>query len=269
MSLLPPQRRRRILQDITQSGAEMVSDLSERYGVSEMTIRRDLIILEEEGAVQRTHGGAVRQGRAVSAPVVAREQREQLEAEGKAAIARHAARTLVSDGDIVILEGGTTVAAMVPHLRDRQELTVVTNGLSTASDLQRLLAPSCTVICAGGVLRRESHTFVGPLVERFFREFHANKLFLSATGLTLQAGVTDPNMLETQVKRAMIASATQTFLLLDSSKFGVKSLMTVLTLEELGVLITDEGAPEEMVRALGERGVPLQLVPRLSGRDAA
>lgn len=264
MTLLPPQRRKRILDDIYQSGAGMVSDLSAKYGVSEMTIRRDLMALEEEGLIQRTHGGAVRQARVSSAPVIAREQREQLWAEQKATIARYAAREFVEDRDIIILEGGTTVSAMVSHLAGCKELTVVTNGLSTTNELQRLLPPTGTIISAGGILRRESHTYVGPVAERFFREFHANKLFLSATGLTLAAGVTDPNMLETQVKRAMIASASQVFMLLDGSKFGVKSLTTVLPLEEVGVLVTDESAPPEMVQALKQRGVDVRLAPSLT-----
>lgn len=262
-TLLPLQRRQRILDDIYHSGAGMVSDLSNKYGVSEMTIRRDLITLEEEGLIRRTHGGAVRQARASGATVVAREQREQLYSDQKAAIAHFAAMHLVEDGDILFLEGGTTVSAMVPHLAKYKDLTVVTNGLSTIHELQQLLAPTATIISPGGMLRRESQTHVGPVTERFFREFHANKLFLSATGLTLHTGATDPNMLETQVKRAMIASASQMFLLLDSSKFGLKSLMTVLPLGEIEELITDEGAPDEMVETLVKLGVAVRIVPPL------
>ncbi len=262
-TLLPLQRRQFILDDIYQSGAGMVSDLSSKYGVSEMTIRRDLITLEEEGLIRRTHGGAVRHARASGATVVAREQREQLYAEQKEAIAHFVARQLVEDGDILFLEGGTTVSAMVPHLAKYKNLTVVTNGLPTLNDLQQVLPSTATIISPGGILRRESQTHVGPVAERFFREFHANKLFLSATGLTLHAGVTDPNMLETQVKRAMIASASQVFILLDSSKFGLKSLMTVLPLEEIGVLVTDEGVPPDMKQSLTTLGVEVRIAPRL------
>jgi DeoR family transcriptional regulator of aga operon len=148
---------------------------------------------------------------------------------------------------------------MVNYLKDRQDLTVVTNGLHTTNELQRLLSPSANIICAGGILRPGAATFVGPVAERFFRAFHANKLFLSATGLTLEAGGTDPHMLEIQVKRAMISSAGQVIFLLHSAKFGLKSLMTVIGLDEIGVLITDRGCPPEMVARLRARGVDLRI----------
>ena len=113
----------------------------------------------------------------------------------------------ITDGDIIIVEGGTTATAMAPYLADKRDLTVVTNGLATAEEMRRYLSLDATIMCAGGILRPESSTFVGPLTEAFFREMHAHTLFLSATGLTLREGVTDPKMLETQVKRAMVASA--------------------------------------------------------------
>jgi DeoR/GlpR family transcriptional regulator of sugar metabolism len=227
-----------------------------------MTIRRDLKVLEDNGYVERTHGGAVRVWDArVRDHLVAREMRQQMATEQKAQIARYAARHFTADSETIILEGGTTTAAMVEHLKDRQDLTVVTNGLFVTNELQRLLSPSANIICAGGILRPGALTFVGPVTERFFREFHANKLFLSATGLTLQAGVTDPHMLETQVKKAMIASASQVILLMNSSKFGVKSLMTVMSLDEVGVLVTDEGCPPGMVGELRARGIDVQIAP--------
>ena len=262
--LLPPLRRQRILEEIAHAGVGLVPELSEKYGVSEMTIRRDLKALEEDGYVQRTHGGAIR--RTVSLPeprIVARESRQTLYAQQKRAIARYAASTCVSDADILILEGGTTATAMVPYLVDYLDLTVVTNGLDTTNELHRLMHPGTTIICAGGILRPEASTFVGPVAERFFREFHANRVFLSATGLTLRAGVTDPSMLETEVKRAMFSSASEVVMLLDSSKFGVKSLMTVLDLEQIDILVTDENCPEEMAEGLRERDVDLRIAPTL------
>jgi DeoR/GlpR family transcriptional regulator of sugar metabolism len=107
-------------------------------------------------------------------------------------------------------------------------------------------------------------TFVGPVTERFFREFHANKLFLSATGLTLETGMTDPHMMETQVKKAMIASASKVVVLLNSTKVGVKSLMTVMGLSEMEVLVTDEGCPAVLVDALVARGVDVHIAYDLS-----
>lgn len=255
-SMLPAQRRQRILEDIETQGAGTIAELSQKYDVSEMTIRRDLKVLEEEEKVKRTHGGAIRWRTSVVEPRYAAKQ--ELHAPQKACIARYVADQLVDNGDIIILEGGTTVTAMARYLTAKQDLTIVTHGLYTTNELQHLL-PHTTVICTGGILRDVSFTFVGPVTERFFREFHANKLFLSATGLTLEAGFTDPSMLETQVKKAMIDAADQVIMLLDSSKFGVKSLTRVLHADGTDLLITDEGVTEPTVQALQELGVDVRI----------
>lgn len=255
--MLSAQRRRSILEDLEHNGTRTIRELSEKYSVSEMTIRRDLQLLEGEGHIQRTHGGALRAGSSGVEPRYTAKQRQHAAQKGR--IARYAAEQLVADGDVIVLEGGTTVTAMARYLTGKQYLTAVTNGLYTANELRHLL-PNATVICTGGILRDVSFTFVGPLPERFFSEFYANKLFLSATGLTLEAGFTDPNMLETQARKAMISSARQVIMLLDSSKFGVQSLTTVLPATGPHILVTDDGAPPEMVHALQRGGVDVRVV---------
>lgn len=262
--MLPTQRRQRILEDINRTGAGTVAGLSEKYGVSETTIRRDLKLLEDDGHVRRTHGGAVSEQRENdTSTIVAREKRKRLYAEQKRQIARYVAQQLIEDGDIIMLGGGTTVNAIVPWLADKSDLTVVTNGLAIAGDLHHTLRQhgDATIICSGGILRSVSSTFVGPVAERFFHEFHVNKLFLSATGLTLDTGVTDPSMLETQVKKAMIASASEVVIIMDSSKFTVKSLLTVLNVEDIDVLVTDEGITSEMKAAIEAWGVDVHVAP--------
>jgi DeoR/GlpR family transcriptional regulator of sugar metabolism len=260
--LKPLDRRQQILKDIDLLDENMIPILSKKYGVSEMTIRRDLQALEDSGVIRRTHGGAVRWPESVGEPmVVAREKRQMRARAQKAAIAGYAARQFVGDGDSIVLEGSTTVTSMVSLITERQDLTVVTNSLYTAEELRRRMPAKATLLCAGGIIRPESSTFVGPVTERFFRELHVKRLFLSATGLTLQGGITDPQMLETQVKRAMIESAGEVIMLLDSSKFGVRSLTRVLDFSEITLLITDEGAPAEMLQALRDHGVALAVVP--------
>ncbi len=101
------------------------------------------------------------------------------------------------------------------------------------------------------------------MTERFFKEFHANRLFLSATGLTLRDGITDPKMLEIQVKRAMIAAAQEVIILMDSTKFGTRSLMKVIDFSEVRLLITDDGAPVTMVEELRAKGVEVLIAPSL------
>jgi DeoR/GlpR family transcriptional regulator of sugar metabolism len=260
--LKPPARRQQILRDIDLLDENLIPRLSQKYGVSEMTIRRDLRALESTGLIRRTHGGAVRWPQdSAEQLVLAREKRQMLAMAQKAAIAAYAARELVHDGDSIVLEGSTTVTGMVAHLGDRHDLTVVTNSLFTAEEMRRRLSRGATLLCAGGILRPESSTFIGHVAERFFRELHVRRLFLSATGLTLQGGITDPQLLETQVKRAMIESASEVIVLIDSSKFGARSLTRVIDFSEITLLITDEGAPAEMVAGLREQGVRVAVVP--------
>ncbi len=255
--MLPAQRREGILREVQAQGMSSIAHLSQKYGVSEMTIRRDLQALEDEGHLKRTHGGALRQSEPLIEPRYASKQ--ELNAARKAAISGYAAANLVGAGDIIILEGGTTVTAMVRYLAGKPGLTIITNGLYTSNELVRLM-PDTIVICSGGMLRDGSFTFVGPSAERFFGEVHAHKIFLSASGLDPEAGCTDPSMSETQVKKAMMRSAAQIIVLLDSSKFGVISLTTVVRVEEIDVLVTDDAAPVSIVAALRERGVDVRVV---------
>lgn len=257
--LKPVERRQQIVRDLDVLDDTTIPRLSQKYGVSEMTIRRDLKVLEELGQIKRTYGGAVRWPAAGVEPVlVARERRQTLARPQKGEIARLAA-ALVAHGDIVILEGGTTATAMAPFLADKEDLTVVTNGLATCDELRRHLPLGATVICSGGILRPESATFVGPVAEGFFRQFHARRLFVSASGLTAQDGLTDPKMLEIQVKRAMIAAADEVIALVDSSKFGVRSLMKVADFDELHALITDDQASPVTLDALHARGLEVHV----------
>lgn len=251
------ERREQILRHLETHERATVAELSERYRVSEMTIRRDLDALRAQGRVQRSHGAATLAPTPVAEPRYAAKQK--VNAALKARIARYAAEHLVDDGDILMLEGGTTVSAMVRHLRGRRDLTVVTNGLHTANELSFLL-PEVNVLSSGGLLRDVSFTYVGPQAESFFEAFHGDKLFVSATGFTLERGFTDPNPLEAAVRRRMVAAAGQVIALLDSSKFGEVSLVSVAAADEVDILVTDSGAPSADVRALRRLGVDVRLV---------
>jgi DeoR/GlpR family transcriptional regulator of sugar metabolism len=257
----PEERRQQIIKDIDALDDKSIARLSQKHGVSEMTIRRDLKLLEESGVIKRIYGGAVRWPVAAPDGLIAHDKRQTLALAQKNQIARYAARELVQEGDNIILEGGTTATAMAAYLADKNDLTVVTNGLATAEELRRYLPLSATIITAGGILRPESSTLVGPVTERFFGEFHASRLFLSATGLTLREGITDPKMLEIQVKRAMIRAAQEVIMLMDSSKFGVRSLMKVIDFQEIHLLITDEGVSPALLEELRIKDVEVVVAP--------
>jgi DeoR/GlpR family transcriptional regulator of sugar metabolism len=257
----PELRRQRILAELDEIDQDLIPHLSQRYGVSEMTIRRDLKLLEEAGAIIRTHGGAVRWPAQMSdAPFAAWKRREAVARAAKDAIARYVAETLVSDQDTIILEGGTTVAAMGKYLAKKHELTVVTNGFWTLARLHHLLGSDASLLCSGGILQSDTSTFVGPTTKGFFQGLHVDRVFLSATGLTPETGATDPKMLEVEIKRDMAHSGREVILLLDSSKLGIRSLLTVLEPEQITLLVTDSGAPADMVAALQARGVPIEIV---------
>ncbi|MCE7989131.1 MAG: DeoR/GlpR transcriptional regulator [Caldilinea sp. CFX5] len=249
--LLAELRRSKIVEFVENQGTVATEELVNRLGVSLMTIWRDLTVLDEAGRLRKIRGGATRlpKGRDeeplfVSKQVINRERKE--------AIARYAATTLVADHDIIFLEAGTTAAAMVKYLNQRN-LTVVGNGLGTMTELAKRLT-DVNVYCCGGMLRDVAHTFVGPQAEEFFQRMNARTCFLGATGFAIPEGFTDPNPLEIQVKRAMAKSASRVVMLLDSSKLGAKSFTRILPTAEVDIVITDADAPAawcEQLRALG------------------
>ncbi len=178
--------------------------------------------------------------------------------EKKRTIASYAVDHFVQDNDIIILEAGTTVGTMIKYL-NRQNLTVITNGLGNLEDLTVCCVPDVTVLACGGMLRDVAYTFVGPQAEEFFRNVRARTLFLSCSGLAFPEGITDPNLLEIQIKRAMAASAGRVVLLIDSTKFGHRSLSPIIPLDQIQVLITDQEAPEQDIERLRKLGVEVHI----------
>lgn len=248
--MIPEQRRQILIQTIISQGGATIKDLSERYDVSEMTIRRDLRQLAKDGQIRMTHGGAV--------PTTTKKGSEQFYAlkepinrEAKSAIAKYAAEHFVNDDDVIIIDPGTTAVHMIPHLKTKTGLTIVTNGLQTVNMLKELL-PQANLICTGGMLRGVSHTFIGPTAEAFFNGFFAMRYFVSSVGVTLGDGLTDPQMLDTQVKKAMLKSANETIALVDSSKFGVRSTVTVAAFSDLHAVVTDSELDSEVITDLTE-----------------
>ncbi len=205
--MLPLQRKQAILNYLSQHGAATMKELSDHFGVSEMTVRRDLIALEQEDHVQRSHGGAVYLG---ASPVPGEPDSASKQARNrdvKERLAAYSAKMFVREGDVLILENGTTVSRMAEFLDDYSELNLLTNGLDTLNLFRPLVTERRSMICCGGMLREVSGTFVGPLAEQFFASYNADTLFISALGFTPEYGFTDPNLLDTQVKKAMIQAA--------------------------------------------------------------
>lgn len=249
-------RRAAILELLLSEDAAAIPELADRFGVSHMTIRRDLDALALDGRVSVGRGEARISHHSGVEPRFAAKQR--VNAALKSQIASYAAEHFVNDGDVILMEGGTTVTAMAHYLAGRSGLTVVTNGVYTVNELAHLV-PGLTVMSTGGILRDVSFTYVGPSATAFLAGIHARTAFVSATGFTNDHGFMDPNPLESEVRKAMINCAERVVMLLDSTKFGVTSLITVGPTSAVDVLVTDSGAPADQLEQLRKKGVDVRV----------
>ena len=256
--LIPEVRQARIAESVWELGFARVMELAERFGVSAVTVRNDLSILEERGAVRRVRGGAVKP----SAQLGERAFEVSLgeSAKEKAGIGAYAAQ-MVSSGQTVMLDVGTTTTAVARALRHRTELadvTVVTNAINIALELERA-APRITVLVTGGTLRPLQHSLVNPLATTLLERLHASVAFVGCNGVDPGAGVTNVNLPEAEVKRAMLLAARRRVIVADGSKVGEVELAKVCDLEEVTLLITDPSADPEVLTEIAAAGCQVEL----------
>lgn len=258
--MLPEARRRAILSHLSQVGSDTIVDMGKRYHVSTMTIRRDLKILQEAGFITMSHGGAIYDGDSFQQNETHHIERATIRAAEKRAIGRYAAARFVDDDDVLFLDSGTTVRAIIPYLQERRNLTIASNSIRTIDALNRHL-PDSTILCTGGMLSSTAQTFVGPVAERFFEDFFARKAFVSGVGFTFQAGLADSQMLDTAVKKAMTRSAEATIVVIDSSKIGYTAMVQVLQSLQIRTLVTDDGIAESHRQDILDSGIDLHIAP--------
>jgi len=253
--VLNEERRRAILDITNREGRVLVKELARRFSTSQVTIRKDLEVLHAQGFVHRTHGGALpfREG-ALSDPTL--REKEKLYRKEKLHIATAAAR-MVQEGQVVILDSGTTTTAIARGLRHMQNLTIVTNAVNIAAELA---GTPIEVILTGGTLRKNSFSLVGPIAEDTLRRLNADILFLGVDGFDVHYVLSTPNLLEAKVNRVMVEVAKQTVVVCDSSKFGRRSLSLIVPTAGLHRVITDKKAPKSDLRALHKAGVEVVLV---------
>jgi DeoR/GlpR family transcriptional regulator of sugar metabolism len=263
--MLARQRQERILEQVTLDGGARVSDLVELLQVSDMTIRRDIVALARKGLVARVHGGATAiSGRSADEPGFA--AKSGLQTLEKAAIAG-AAAALVSAGDSVAISAGTTTYAVAAQLRRVPNLTVVTNSLPVAELLHASARDDLTVILTGGT-RTPSDALVGPVAASALRSLHVDWLFLGVHGVDEHAGFTTPNLVEAETNRALIAAARQVVVTADSTKWGVVGLSSMARLDEVDVLVTDDGLAADARRVVESTVGRLLLAPHLERHSA-
>jgi DeoR family transcriptional regulator, fructose operon transcriptional repressor len=248
---LAPQRWDELRKLIRDSGVIRVEDLSRRLNVSLATVRRDLGELERSGAIRRVHGGAVSVESRLDEPLF--EDKTSRAAIEKRRIAA-AAAALIEPGDTVYLDGGSTVLELARLLRERGNLTVVTNSLHAAHELSGR-GPRLLVI--GGELRRLSQTLVGPLTRLVLDQLHLDKAFMGTIGLALREGLTTTDPSEAFTKQIVMEQARQVIVLADSSKAGKVSFASAGAWEKVHVLITDKGVSREFSKELTTKGIKL------------
>ena len=252
------ERQAHIARIVEEHGRARVSDLATRFGVSSVTIRKDLLVLEADGRVIRQHGGAIVPDR--SRPELAFEIRERLQQDEKSSIGA-AAAALVQDGESIVMDASTTALAVARRLRARggwSQLTVITNGLRMASELAG--SSGITVLMLGGRVRWEAMSVVGQLGDGLFSRINVQKAFVGAAGFTIESGLSDATDEEAQIKRSMIAAAREVIAIVDSTKWERAAFATFCPIDKIDVILTDERAPAPMLAALRERGIDVRLV---------
>ena len=248
---LAPQRWDNLRALIRDSGVIRIEDLCRRLGVSPATVRRDLDQLERGGAIRRVHGGAVSVESRLDEPVFA--DKTSRAAREKRRIAE-AALTFVAPGDTVYLDGGSTVLELARLLRERSNLTVVTNSLYAAHELAGR-GPRLIVI--GGELRRLSQTMVGPLTRPVLHELHLDKAFMGTIGFALDEGLTTTDPSEAFTKKLVMDQARQVLVLADSSKAGKVSFASAGSWDHVHVLITDKQLDKDLAKELTKKDIKL------------
>jgi DeoR/GlpR family transcriptional regulator of sugar metabolism len=255
LKLILFERRQRLISILKEQPGLRVPQVAELLGVSEGTIRNDLNSLAGSGQVTRVRGGGVVLNEWQSRnPIFA--TRLMVHRFAKQAIARQAF-SLVQDNDSIILDSSTSSYYLAVCLKERRDLTVITNGIESARELAK--NSSNTVILLGGVLRVDGTAINVPLTEHILTEYHIKTAFLSCSGFTLESGATEVDIYEAQLKRKFIASSGSIVALIDSSKFGRADLTSFASLEQITRLFTDNELDPTWVRKIKQAGIFFSL----------
>lgn len=253
--MLNEERRRAILEILSRDGRVLVGDLAKQLDTSQVTIRKDLDLLQAHGRIHRTHGGALPmyQGALEDPSLI---EKAKLHRGMKQRVAIAAAR-MVQEGQVLILDSGTTTTAIARSLKHFQNLTIITNAVNIAVELS---GTSIEVILTGGTLRKNSFSLVGPIAEETLHRLSADILFLGVDGFDVHHGLSTPNLLEAKVNHAMMEISKRSIAVCDSSKFGRRSLSLIAPPSALQGVITDRNLPKADLNTLKKSGIEVTLV---------
>lgn len=253
--LYEAERKCKIMEILKVNQRVDVQGLIQALQVSESTIRRDLKELEESNLLKRTHGGAIPLHNVNFEPTFL--EKEISNGEFKKAIAE-AAVEMIQDGDVILLDSGTTMLYLAKELKRFNKLTVVTNAVPLAQELQ--LYGGIELILLGGTLRKGVLSLVGPFTEQILNMIHVDKAFIATNAIHVEEGLSTPNIDEASIKRKMIASAKKSILLSDSSKIGELKLVRFAGLSDIDLFITDSGVSEDSLSEFKRNGLEVRVV---------
>lgn len=253
--MIPSERRQKLLELIEKTGAARISDLSQKFQVSEMTIHRDLAYLEEHGHVEKRYGGAISSLSKVETAFIVRKMKN---AEAKQRIGQ-AAASIVEDGETIYIDASTTCLAMAPALGNRHNLNIFTTGIATASALLNL-DESNKIYCSGGEVSRHTLSITGFPATEFLERVHLDKCFIGGAGVHPIHGVTDPGLEEAEIKILTASRAKELILLVDKTKFGLVNRFTDFPLSEVDLLVTDCEKDDPIICEVQKTGIDILYV---------
>ena len=231
-------RRSAILQILKQSSNISVTELSKKFGVSEVTIRKDLNLLKERNLLVRTRGGAILHETRKDDNDTSIRFKKLANYREKQAIGR-AAANLIKDGDTIIIDSGTTALQVACNLHKFRNLTIITNALNVAQEV--LAYKRFNVILLGGNIRNASESVVGALAESNLKMFYCDKLFMGVDSFSIDNGLSTPNVEEANINQIMISRSKEVIAVFDSSKVNKRALAFITTLDKINTIVTDEG----------------------------
>jgi DeoR/GlpR family transcriptional regulator of sugar metabolism len=250
--MLSAERKLKIAEIVSKNGGIKTSDLSSMFNVSEMTVLRDLAVLEEQGILKRVYGGALvvkDKSHEISSIV-----REKIHSYEKNIIAEKAIG-LVEEGDCIFLDGSTTTLSVAKKLLYKKDITVITNSLDIMIEIRK--NPHIKLVGLGGELQSITMNFLGPSTEMSLRNLYSDKAFISPAGISLKSGITVENPMQGLIKKIMIENSAQGILLADSSKFGRVTLNKVCSFDEIKTIITDKKPPNDFINIFNRNNIKL------------
>lgn len=248
-------RHEYILKKLKENNKVSISDLCEEMNVSNVTIRKDLKVLEDKNLLFRIKGGAsMNNPYAIDRPILVK---ETINSDEKNRIAR-AAVEMIEENDSILIGSGTTAYAVARHLSPNHRLTVITPALKVALELCN--KPNIEVLQLGGLIRQSSSSVAGQYAMRILDEVSCGILFLGVDGIDLEFGITISNLTEATLNQKMLQTSQKVVILADSTKFGRRGLGKICSLEDVDYIITDQGISQKYVTALEEAGIKVILV---------